>query len=136
MEILNQMIEVAIHTFINHNKSNWTSLLPYLAFEYNNMAPTATKYMLAYLLYRFHLHTPFNLITTESAIKQPNYYNVNAPNTQQFIKDTCTIRLIAKDTLKLTQEHFKNSYNSNHILITFNQEIKSSLIYTQLSGEQ
>ena len=24
-----------------------------------------------------------------------------------------------KDTLKLTQEHFKNSYNSNHIPITF-----------------
>ena len=44
MEILNQTIEVTICTFINKNRNNWASVLPYLAFTYNNSPHTATKY--------------------------------------------------------------------------------------------
>jgi len=113
------MIEVTICTFINRNKSNWASLLPYLAFAYNNTPHTTMKYALAYLLYGFHLCAPFNLITMESAIEQLNHYDFNAPDVQQFINNISSIQLIVKDALKLTQEHFKNSYNSNHIPITF-----------------
>jgi len=75
--------------------------------------------ILVYLLYGFHLCTPFNIITMESAIEWLNYYDFNAPDAQWFIKDISTIQLIAKDTLKLAQEHFKISYSSNHIPITF-----------------
>ena len=67
-EILNQMIEVAICAFINHNHNNWSSLLPYLSFTYNNTPHTVTKFQPTYLLYGFHWHAPFNLLTKESSI--------------------------------------------------------------------
>jgi len=90
-EILNQTIEVAIHAFINHNKSNWASLIPYLAFAYNNMPHTAAKYAPEYLLYRFHPHAPFNLITNKPTIEQPNNYKFNTPDTEEFIEGVSTI---------------------------------------------
>src|SRR5882757_10075151 len=62
-EILNQTIEVAIRTFINKNRNNWVSVLPYLAFAYNNSPHTATKYALSYLLYGFHPWAPFDFLT-------------------------------------------------------------------------
>jgi len=72
-----------------------------------------------HILYGFHPHALFNLITNEPTIKQPNNYEFNAPDTEEFVKGISAIQHIAKDALKLAQECFKNSYNSNHIPITF-----------------
>ena len=119
MEILNQTIDVAIHVFINKNRSNWVSVLPYLAFAYNNSLHTAMKYAPSYLLYRFHPHTPFNFLTNELQIEQANLYKFNSPKAQQFTEDITVLRLAAKDTLKLTQHHFEDSYNKNHIHTTY-----------------
>jgi len=103
MEILNQTIEVAIHTFISQNQDNWSLLLPYLAYPYNNTPHTTMKFTPSYLLYGIHPHTPLDFLTTESLIEHPNNYVFNAPDAQQFIKDITVVRLAAKDTLKLAQ---------------------------------
>jgi len=118
-EILNQTIEVAVRAFINLNKDNWASLLPYLAFAYNNTPHTATKFTPSYLLYGFHPRAPINLLTNESSIKRPNKYEFNAPNAKQFAEDTSAVRLTAKDALKLAQQRFENSYNKNHIFVPY-----------------
>ena len=118
-EILNQMIEVAIHTFINHNRNNWSSLLLYLTFTYNNTPHTATKFQPAYLLYRFHPCAPFNLLTKESSIGRPNEYDFHAPDAQQFAEDISAIRLAAKNALRLAQLRFEDSYNKNHIFVPY-----------------
>jgi hypothetical protein len=119
LEILNQTIEVTIYTFINKNHDNWASLLPYLAFAYNNTPHTATKFTPSYLLYGFHPRTPINLLTNESSIERPNQYEFNAPDAKQFTNDISVVRLTAKDALKLAQQQFERSYNKNHIFIPF-----------------
>ena len=118
-EILNQMIEVAICTFINNNCNNWLSLLLYLTFAYNNTPHTVMKFQPTYLLYRFHPHTPFNLLTKESSIGQPNKYDFHAPDAQQFAEDISTVRLATKNALRLTHLRFEDSYNNNHIFIPY-----------------
>ena len=118
-EILNQTIEVAVRAFINLNKDNWASLLPYLAFAYNNTPHTAMKFTPSYLLYGFHPHAPINLLTNESSIERPNQYEFNAPDAKQFAEDISVVRLAAKDTLKLAQLRFENSYNKNHIFVLY-----------------
>jgi len=118
-EILNQTIEVTIRAFINLNRDNWASLLPYLAFAYNNTPHTATKFTPSYLLYGFHPRAPINLLTNESSIERPNQYEFNASNTKQFAEDISAVRLAAKDALKLAQQRFENSYNKNHIFVPY-----------------
>ena len=118
-EILNQTIEVTIHTFINKNRNNWASVLPYLAFAYNNSLHTAMKYAPSYLLYGFHPCAPFNFLTNEPQIERANLYKFNLPEAQQFTEDITALRLATKDTLKLAQHHFEDSYNKNHIHTTY-----------------
>ncbi len=119
MEILNQTIKVTIRAFINQNRNNWSALLPYLAFAYNNTLHTATKFAPSYLLYGFHPHSPLEFLTTKSSIKQPNQYEFNLPNTQQFTEDIALVRLTTKDSLKLAQLRFEDSYNKNHIFMSY-----------------
>ena len=118
-EILNQMIEVAICAFINHNHNNWSSLLPYLTFTYNNTPHTATKFQPTYLLYGFHPCAPFNLLMKESSIRRPNEYDFHAPDAQQFTEDISAVRLATKNALRLAQLRFEDSYNKNHIFIPY-----------------
>ena len=118
-EILNQTIEVAIRAFINKNRNNWSTVLPYLAFAYNNSPHTATKYALAYLLYGFHPCAPFNFLTDEPRIERANPYEFNSPEAQQFTEDITALRLAAKDALKLAQHRFEDTYNKNHIFTTY-----------------
>ena len=118
-EILNQMIEVAIRTFINHNCNNWSSLLLYLAFTYNNTPHTATKFQPTYLLYGFHPCAPFNLLTKETSIGRPNEYDFHAPDAQQFAKDISAVRLATKNALRLAQLRYEDSYNKNHIFVPY-----------------
>jgi len=118
-EILNQTIKVAIHAFINHSRSNWSGLLPYLAFAYNNTPHTATKFPPSYLLYGFHPHAPFNLLTQDDSIGRPNEYEFDTPDTQQFAEEITSVRLATKNALKLAQLHFEQSYNKNHIFVPY-----------------
>jgi len=120
-EILNQTIEVAVRAFINGNRDNWASLLPYLTFAYNNTPHTTTRFTRSFLLYGFHPRAPFNLLTNESSIERPNQYEFNAPDTRQFTEDISAIRLAAKDSLKLAQHRFENSYNKSHIFVPYSQ---------------
>src|SRR5258706_1528168 len=114
-EILNQTIEVTIRTFINQSRDNWSSLLPYLTYAYNNTPHTATKFAPSYLLYRFHPRTPLEFLTTESSIERPNQYEFHSSDTQQFAEDIASFRLAVKDSMKLAQLRFKDSYNKNNI---------------------
>ena len=121
-EILNQTIEVVICVFINKNRNNWASVLPYLpylAFTYNNSPHTAMKYAPSYLLYGFHPCAPFNFLTNKLQIEQASLYKFNLPEAQQFTEDITALRLTAKDALKLTQHRFEDSYNKNYIHMTY-----------------
>ena len=118
-EILNQMIEVAIRAFINKNRDNWSQLLPYLAFAYNNTPHTATKFTPSYLLYGFHPCSPTDFFTNGSLIKRPNLYKFNVPDAQQFAKEITAVRLTTKHSLKLAQLQFQESYNKNHIFVPY-----------------
>jgi hypothetical protein len=81
----------------------------------------AQKYVIfiAAYLYGFHSCAPFDLMTNKPSVERPNLYEFNAPNAKQFIKDISSIRLDIKDALKFAQSCFENSYNKNHIPITF-----------------
>jgi hypothetical protein len=118
-EILNQTIEVAIRAFINHSRGNWSSLLPYLAFAYNNTPHTMTKFTPSYLFYGFHPCTPFNPLTLDSSIGRPNEYKFNTPDAQQFAEEITSVWLAAKNSLKLAQLRFEESYNKNHIFVPY-----------------
>ena len=118
-EILNQTIEVAIRAFINSSRDNWSTLLPYLAFAYNNTPHSATKFTPSFLLYGFHPCAPFNLLTNEPSIGRPNTYEFNAPDAQLFSEEISSVRLIAKDALKLAQLRFETAYNKNHIFVPY-----------------
>ena len=62
---------------------------------------------------------PLDFLTTRPSIERPNSYEFNAPDMQQFIEDLTAIRLVAKDVLKLAQLQFENSYNKNHIFVSY-----------------
>ena len=118
-EILNQTIEVAIRAFINKNRNNWASVLPYLAFAYNNSPHTATKYAPSYLLYGFHPRAPFDFLTDNPRIERPTSYEFNSLDAQQFTESIESLRLTAKDAIKLAQHRFEDSYNKNHIYTSY-----------------
>ena len=118
-EILNQTIEVTIRAFINRNRDNWSQLLPYLTFAYNNTPHTATKFSPSYLLYGFHPRSPIDFLTNEPSIRRPNPYEFNTPDAQQFTEEITAVRLAAKHSLKLAQLRFEDSYNKNHIFVPY-----------------
>src|SRR6266436_2020926 len=67
-EILNQTLEVAICAFTNQTRDNWSELLPYLSFAYNNTPHTATKFPPSYLLFRFHPQMPLDFLNNQTSI--------------------------------------------------------------------
>ena len=62
---------------------------------------------------------PLDFLATGPSIERPNLYEFNAPDAQQFVEDLTAIRLVAKDALKLAQLRFENSYNKNHIFVSY-----------------
>jgi len=118
-EILNQTIKVAIRAFINSSRDNWVDLLPYLSFTYNNTPHTATKFTPSFLLYGFQLRAPLDFLNNHSSIERPMDYEFDSLKVQHFTEELVGVRLIAQDSLKLAQLHYENSYNQNHIPISF-----------------
>jgi deoxyuridine 5'-triphosphate nucleotidohydrolase len=118
-EILNQTLEVAIRAFTNQTRDNWAELLPHLSFAYNNTPHTATKYPPSYLLFGFHPRSPLDFISNPPAIERTNMDEFDSKKAQVFIEEIESVRLIAKDSLKQAQIRFENSYNHNHLPISF-----------------
>ena len=53
------------------------------------------------------------------SIERPMDNEFDSLKAQHFTKELAGVRLIAQDSLKLTQLHYENSYNQNHIPISF-----------------
>jgi len=118
-EILNQTIEVTIRAFINSSRDNWVDLLPYLSFAYNNTPHTATKFTPSFLLYGFQPRAPLDFLHNHTSIERPINNEFDSLKAQQFTEELAGVRLIAQDSLKLAQLRYENSYNQNHIPISF-----------------
>jgi hypothetical protein len=118
-EILNQTLEVAIRAFTNSKHNNWSELLPYLAFAYNNTPHTTTKFTPAYLLYGFQPHTHLKFLHSQDPVARPSEFKFDSIKAQEFVKGIESVRLITKDSLHLAQAQFEQSYNKSHIPILY-----------------
>jgi hypothetical protein len=61
-ERVNQVIEMFIHTFCNYEQSNWAELLPMAEYSYINSVHSATRLILSYINYGYHLHTNWPIV--------------------------------------------------------------------------
>ena len=58
-------------------------------------------------------------MNNHTSIERPVNTEFDSLKAQQFTEELAGVRLIAQDSLKLAQLHYENSYNQNHIPISF-----------------
>jgi len=58
-------------------------------------------------------------LNNHTSIERPVNNEFDSIKAQQFTEELAGVRLIAQDSLKLAQLHYENSYNQNHIPISF-----------------
>jgi hypothetical protein len=62
---------------------------------------------------------PLDFLNSKDAIERPSTFVFNAPKAEQFAEEMSDIRTIAKDSLKLAQLRYQESYNKGHLPVTF-----------------
>jgi hypothetical protein len=61
-EIMNQILEMALRTYVNPNRDDWASLLAPFAIAYNNLLYSSTSFSPSFLLLGFHPRTSESLL--------------------------------------------------------------------------
>lgn len=106
-EIMNQTLEVVLRSYVNDTKSNWSELLPVIAFSYNTSIHSATKQTPAFLLRGYEPLRPSHLL----ANKSQRIPRIESESAEHFSEEMLAARGKAKDAIKLGQVHQQKSYN-------------------------
>ena len=99
-ERMNQVLEAYIRTFCNYDMSNWSELLPYAEFAYNNSEASATGFSPFYANFG---HNPRSAWGLEAESKNPTA--TNYIKWIQEVHDTC------KDSLITARERIGKYYD-------------------------
>jgi transposase InsO family protein len=139
-EIMNQILETALRSYVSPNLDDWSSLLHPFCLAYNNTPHSATSFAPAFLLYGFTPLTPSNLlhpsqdfvnrprpgVTSPSlpighAPKEPiDLSTSESDKASEFIAEFHTFRDQAGQALQFAQATQQRNYNQGRIIVEFN----------------
>jgi hypothetical protein len=130
-EVMNQILETALRSFVNKDRNNWNEYLHQFALSYNSTPHTATGYAPAELLFGFVPTTASKLL---SQIAQPPSTNFDLDTltpgsttkadiinleADKLLDKLEAFRRHAKDSLTFAQTTQQRSYNKNRIPMEF-----------------
>ena len=99
-ERMNQVLEAYIRTFCNYDMSNWSELLPYAEFAYNNSEASATGFSPFYANFGYNPRSAWGL---EAEPKNPTATN--------YIKWIQEVHNRCKDSLITARERMGKYYD-------------------------
>ena len=71
-EIMNQILETALRSYVSPTRDNWAALLASFSLAYNGLPHSATGFTPSFLLFGFHPHTPSNYLhTVQDTVTRP-----------------------------------------------------------------
>jgi transposase InsO family protein len=126
-EIMNQILEIGLRTYIGTDLNEWDKYLDFLALSYNTSPHSATTFTPAFLLYGFDPTTPANAslpVQSPNQINRPNTANKHDSlneNATEMQQEFHMYRSRAQEALKLGQITQQKYYNQGRLHREFNE---------------
>ncbi|THH26480.1 hypothetical protein EUX98_g7699 [Antrodiella citrinella] len=114
-EVLNQHLEIALRSYINPQRDDWSNHLDALALSYNTTPHTATTFPPSYLLYGFLPMTRSTVIHSSDSVTRPHATDAIHDTANQMSAEFQTYRLQAQRALRLGQLQQERSYNKGRL---------------------
>jgi hypothetical protein len=128
MEIMNQLLEISLCTYIGPSRDDWADHLEGLALAYNTTPHSSTGFAPAYLLHGYVLVTSSMLLTDQASVPHP--INEVDKNTNELTHNDQATDMVAhfeadrsraKEALLLSQVHDQCAYNNGRTLTKFEE---------------
>ena len=108
-EIMNQVLEIALRSYVAPSKDNWDTLLSGFTLAYNTSMHTSTGFTPAYLLRGFQpLKSADLLAQTSQHCQRPVE---KSKSTEHFADGMKAVRTQAMNALRVVQAHQQEAYN-------------------------
>src|SRR3979490_881899 len=130
-EIMNQILETALRTYVSLDLDDWSSYLKQFALAYNTTPHTSTGFSLAFLLYGFHpvtkatlLHQPSETVERSETERQRHALGEEVSESSkalEFLEEFETYRSRAKEALLFSQAAQQRNYNEGRLEIEFEE---------------
>ena len=119
-EIMNQVLEVALRTYSNAQRDDWTAHLTPFQHAYNNSVHSSTGHSPLFLLCGFHPTSPESLL---SGVNQPSVTRDHIENkdAEAFTEEISALRNQALNSLKIAQVHQQKAYNNGRLDMEFEE---------------
>jgi len=112
-EILNQLIEIALRGYVNSDRSNWSEKLSEFSMSYNSTVHTATGFSPAYLLYGFEPNRIPQFLLPPGQPQDRSGFRKDS--SLSFLEELDSARNLARDSITIAQNAFRNAYNRRRI---------------------
>ncbi|QRV87090.1 Retrovirus-related Pol polyprotein from transposon [Ceratobasidium sp. AG-Ba] len=106
-EVMNQNLEIMLRSYIDQVKSNWSELLPALAFSYNTSTHSVTRQTPAFLLRGYEPLRPAHLLTNTSQ----HIPRIESNTAEDFSEEMEAARNKAKEAIRIGQIYQERAYN-------------------------
>ncbi|QRV91833.1 Retrovirus-related Pol polyprotein from transposon [Ceratobasidium sp. AG-Ba] len=106
-EVMNQNLEIMLRSYIDQVKSNWSKLLPALAFSYNTSTHSVTRQTPAFLLRGYELLRPAHLLANTSK----HIPCIESNTAEEFSEEMEAARNKAKEAIRIGQIYQERAYN-------------------------
>lgn len=118
-EIVNQVLEVGLRTFVGPLRNDWASKIASYQHAYNSLVHASTGFAPAYLLYGFLPKDPENLLSGHvPAIPRVQGESLDA---EEFAEGMKAIRSQAHDALRFAQVFQQRAYNRGRLELEFEE---------------
>ncbi|KAG8913502.1 hypothetical protein FRC01_004506, partial [Tulasnella sp. 417] len=119
-EIMNQVLETALRTYVNEQRNDWHEKLVPFQHAYNTSIHSATGYSPLFLLCGFHPLNPERILTrtTIESIPRDPMENRDA---EDFAEEMEALRRSAQDSLRVAQAFQERSYNKGRLDFEFEE---------------
>jgi hypothetical protein len=134
-EIMNQILEMALRSYVNPNLNDWSSLLHPFSLAYNNKPHLATSFAPCFLLYGFTPLTPSNLLHPSQDFMHRPQSSMISPSPQigkppitlidhsgsennkasDFVDEFQMYRDLASQSIQFSQVAPQRIYNKGHM---------------------
>src|ERR1700726_2290598 len=109
---MNQVLEIALRSYVAPSKDNWDTLLSGFTLAYNTSVHTLTGFAPAYLLRGFQPLKSADLLTQTSQHCQRPVEKIESA--EHFADGMKAVRTQAMNALRVAQAHQQEAYNQGH----------------------
>jgi hypothetical protein len=104
-ERINSVLEQYLRIYVNYQQDNWSSLLPFAEFSYNNAEQSSTKKSPFFSNYGYHPTLHFNQVVSQSS---------SVPASDDLIQQLKSLHEEIKSEVSLAQQQQAIYYNQHH----------------------